>query len=566
MSDVGTGRESAVSFPAAPCAVLLLTCVVAVLSSVFARPGIAAAQDGWAVSRRSLMPQSYDTWEAVRMLPGCSVRRQAHFGHGIDATCPCPSEIRWSYWEWFADRASFRMAPSPMTGIDSILYHGPGVPDPLGIIVVPSASLADTAAVSAVAYARGDWGREHYAGCFSGPLTRGARLDAVLWGDGWGGDRVGADWDAQHYEGRLVGRLGRLGFRRRSDSGGVLAPEGSESAYDTRRADRVEWLAAVLLPLRLTVLGEWSKDDELWKGDSSASTWVERGMAGIRYDGAWSAMRLRADVQWLQELVGHDLSRRLRQWRYSAWAHVPLTEDISGEVWAEARGDRMADWGGTVISPTIGGLKARLGAGQWTGWFGARERAAGFPRERWRGVGIGVGRDRPVRWELWGRIGRAWGWPSEYVQGELPWWQYERTQTREDVVAGGIWAGMEWRWLRVSGWGEHVARRPMDEESTSDRERESSWRALGDCCFRVPVREEVSVELGASIRGETIGRNGDADDRSYLVGAVRGVLVIGGARAYVCVVQPTGASWEEVPGYPLRAPMLYAGLEWSFQG
>ncbi len=532
----------------------------------------AGRADAWpyVIPRWQLGPQSYDFWEVARRIPGFTVRRRSHLGHGVEFAGPWGTGVHCSYWEWPLEQllGCLGHAPVPPTGMDSLSHFGCIAPGAVDVALVPRTAIEDTA-VSLIRYERGDWGRESYAGSFSGPLTSGMRLDAVLWGDGWGGDRVGgADWDGQHYEGRVVGRSGWMALRRRTESGGVLAPVNEGSPYDERRAQRVDWSAGARSLWGLLIEGSWCKDKEIWRGDSTASAWLERGTAGLRHEAEWRAIRLRTRLRWVQELVGEDVSFRHRELQCRVVGRAGLGEGGAAEGWLETRGERLAGWGVKAEPPDLHGWKASLGAGGLSVWRGARERAVGFPEERWRGVGLGLGRDRPFTWRLWARLGRAHGAVSECGVRELPWWWSTPEQVEDDVAAVGVLARAEASWFWVSGWGELVSCEPADrgfgESGSLTRGAQRCWRGLGDCGFRVRLRDEVLLEAGGSIRGERVEFRGEAGDREYAVASVRGLLEMASACVYVCVEQPTGRSWEEVSGYPLQAPMVYAGIVWTF--
>jgi hypothetical protein len=530
--------------------------------------------DAWpfVIPRWQLVPQSYDFWEAARRVPGFSVRRLSHLGHRLDVAGPWSAGPRWSYWEWPVDQAPEYLgyAPVPTTGMDSLRHWGCVAPGPYDAVLTPRTAVADTA-VSLIKYERGDWGRESYAGSFSGLLVDGVRLDAVLWGDGWGGDRVGggAYWDVQHYEGRLVGSSGWVALRRLTEGGGVLAPLNEERPDDRRRGSRSDWSAGVRLPRGLTLEGSWGKDEENWRTDSTTSGWVERGTAGLRHEADWRAIRVQTHLRWVHELVGGQVGFRFRQLQCRSVAPKALGPEGAAEGGREARGEERAGWGFSMVPPGVRGWKVLLGIGGCSSLRGARERAVHFPEERWRGAGLGLGRDRPVRWMLWGRVGRAWGRAQRCELQELPWWEYAPERAEDDVAAAGIVASAEGSWFWVSGWGELISRKPVDPEyaaegGSGDGGTRRCWHGLADGGVRIPVGNEVSMGVGGSLRGESIEERDGAGDRGYVVGAVRGLLEVGRARIYVCVEQPTGSSWEEVPGYPLRAPMVYAGVEWTF--
>jgi hypothetical protein len=531
---------------------------------------VGAGADPYVIPRWQLVPQSYDFWEMLRRMPGFTVRRRAHFGHGGEFHGPWGSGARYSYWEWFDEQppGCAGYAPVPLTGVGSPGHRGRLVPAPVDVVLPLRTAIADTA-VSLIRYERGDWGRESYAGSFSGPFVSGMRLDVVLWGDGWGGDRIGgADWDGQHYEGRLVGRSGWLGLRRLKESGGVLAPVNEESPYETRSAQRTDWSSGVRLPCGLVLDAIWSRDEETWRGDSTASAWLERGTAGLRRETDLRGIRLSTRLRWVHELVGGDVSFRHRELECRAVGSAALGEDGTAEGWLETRGDRTAGWGVRAEPPDFRGWKMSVGLGGLSGWHGARERAIGFPVERWRGVGLGLGRDDPFTWALWGKVGRAWGSDLECEVGERPWWWSAPERVEDDVSAAGVLARAEGSWFWVSGWGELVSRDPVHpvyyEDGSTGRATTRCVRGLADCGLRIRVREEVVLEGGASVRGERVDAMGDEEDREYAVASVRSLLEMATARLYVCVEQPTGRIWEEVPGYPLQAPMLYAGVEWTF--
>jgi hypothetical protein len=452
-------------------------------------------------------------------------------------------------------------------GVDSLGQLGLETVGPADVLVRSGETVADTAQ-SAVRYERGDWGRESHAAVFDGLLGRGAHLHALLWGNGWGGDRLDApsSWDEQHFEGRVHGPVGWLAFRGRKHDGDVLVPVGGTGSYETRVSERSDWSLGLRLPRGIRLEGEWSEGDERWKGDSATTVAQERGSAAGRYRGTWGSLKVAAETRWVQELLREDLSGRSRQWRHAAAARIGLGDDGAVDGWVAVRGD-AAGWGLRVEAPSVRGWRVSVGAGSAPGLRGVRERVTGAPRERWSGGGVSLGRSEPWEWTLWARGGRLKVATYDLEQPEQPWWDMVAAKQERDVTSVGLVTRLRWRILWLSGWGERLSYHDAASgEGVAWSVWEPVWRGLVDFGGDVRLSADVTARVGGTVRGEALERPSDGEERNHVVATVWGGLQVSRALLYVCMVQPTGADWEEILGYPLSAPMVYGGIEWKFLG
>jgi hypothetical protein len=468
--------------------------------------------------------------------------------------------VRWGCWQWFPDEAAWGggWGPSPVCCVDTMATWRRALPGPADVILKPLGTTGDTAQ-SLVVHERGDWGRETYAGSFNGLVGRGVRLQAILHGDDWGGDRQGASWSEQHFEGRLLGPRGWFGLRRRRHKGGVLEAWGEDGLYEEHRDEGVSWAAGLNAPWGARVRGEWMRNEEKWKGDGTSEVWFERGVLELDYQLSSNVGRIVAETRWVRELVGRDKSDRFEELQVLVGGRVRCGQVGRAEGWLETRSDEIAGWGLAMELAEWRGWRAVVLGEQSSGWRGAREAVADFPSERWRGASLRLGRVVPWEWTLWANLGKARGALWDPGGSELPWWEDVREEAEADLYGVGAVSRAEWKAIRLAGWLEHVG-----DAGDGQLLWRPAWRGVLDGSLRVGLKPEVLVEIGGMLRGEDLRGSGEREDLKYISGTVWGGLHVSRALLYVCVVQPTGRMWEEVPGYPLPAPMVYGGIQWSF--